>query len=160
MDRQIYEPDLGLKGTVKEFVDWANRYTDFYSDKALERIAELAKEENLEEKYCKIPLLLKDERHREETDPERETVPYERMKIDWLLDKKFGYSRSLYGADSAELEIYSENDVVIISLLGADDDGTYIAAGKFSIDEFMAGEYNWLESAIGQTIFYGKEYTE
>ena len=157
---RYYDKELGIDGTLKELVDWANRYTADYSDEALRKISEYAVQEKAEEKYIKIPLLLIEERLRDNTDIVRDTVPYERMKIDYYLYDSTSFSRSLYGPDDAELEIWSEGSDVIISLIGTDAEGSYTAAGKYSVEEFMQGEGDWLESQIGQILYYGKEYDE
>lgn len=158
MERIIYEPDLGLEGTIKELVDWANKYTNDYSDQALERISELAASEKMEEKYIKIPLLLKDERKREYENEDGIGVPYERMKIDHYLFDKISYSSS--DSKGGEEEIWSENDKVIISIMGIDKDGHWSAVGSCDIKEFMAGEYNWLDNYIGQIYYCNKQYDE
>ncbi len=157
--RVIYEPDLGLEGTVEELVNWAERYTNDYSNPALKRISELAEEEKMEEKYIQIPLLLKTERIRE-NNADKNNVPYERLKIDWFNYGKISYSKSNYGTLGTELEIYSEGDKVLIVLIGMDENGTFTAAGSFSIKEFMNGDYGWLDSAIGSVLYYAKEYEE
>lgn len=160
MDIKIYEPELGLDGTIPQLVDQANRYTADYSDAALERISELAKLYKMDEKLIRIPLLLRDERKRENDEPD--SVPYERMKIDVLLEHGVGYSKSNYREPGTELQIIfeEENDAVIINLIGTDDDGTWEATGKYSIDEFMSGGYWWLDTSIGQVLYYSKNYLE
>lgn len=156
MDRVIYEPELGLEGTIPELISWAQRYTSDYSDRALERISELAKEAGMDEKDIRIPLLLKDERYREDKIPG--SLPYERMKIDYLEYGRIGFGRSQYGADKAELEINTEDDKVVISLIGTDNEGSYTAAGAYSTQEFMAGDSKWLETAVGEVLYYSKVY--
>lgn len=152
----IYEPELGLDGTIPELVDWAERYTSDYSDPALERISELAKTFKLDDKLVQIPLLLRDERKREYEKPD--TAPYERMKIDYLETGKCDFARSNYGAPGTELEIRSENDVVLISLIGIDEYGSWHAENAVSVQDFMSNEGDWLENVIGETYYYGKEY--
>ncbi len=151
---QIYEPDLKLNGTLPELIDQANRYPSDYSDEALERISELAKDYGMDEQYVQIPLLIKAER-------KRTGVPYERMKIDWYLSNQISYSESNFeGNEGVELEIRNEDDRVLISLTGIDDDGEWNAAGFYCIDEFMSGEDNWLDAAIGNILYYSKMYEE
>ena len=152
----IYEPDLGLEGTLSELTNWANRYTSDYSDEALARISELNKIYGREEKDIQIPMLLIDERKREYA--EDDTMPYERMKIDQFIFGNIGYSESK--GDGTEIEIRSEDGKVLISILGVDDVGTYSAAGAYSMEEFMQGEHDWLEKAVGSILFYSKEYLE
>ena len=155
----VYEPELGLEGTIPELVDWAQRYTSDYSDPALERISELAEQFKLDDKMVRIPLLLRDERIREQKTDENE-LPYERMKLDYLNEGKISFSRSNYCNPGTELEIRSENDVVIISMIGADDDGTWHAEGAYSVQEFMDGNTDWLDYKIGEIFYYTKDYLE
>ena len=48
------------------------------------------------------------------------------------------------------------NNKVLIT--GTDDEGFFTAANAYSIDEFMHGNSDFLERAIGSTLFYGKVY--
>ncbi len=159
---KIYEPALGLDGTIPQLVDWANRYTHDYTDEALDRISGLASQLGFEEKYVKVPLLLKDERKREREKESGDGVgtPYERMKIDEYLLGEISYSESNYGLRGTELEIRQEGGFILIALTGMDDEGPWAAAGRFCMKEFMEGEYGWLDSAIGQVLFYTKTYEE
>lgn len=153
----VYEPSLGLEGNITELVDLANRYTNDYSDPALERISELAEMFKLEDKLIKIPLLLKDERKREYEEADGKTViPYERMKIDYLNSQKISFSYSNYGKPGTELEIWNEDDKVLISICGISETNPWRASGWFSIKEFMEGDYNWLDNVIGQVLYYTK----
>ena len=154
MTEKFYMPELGIDGSIEELVDWANKYTQDYTDEALLKISELAKERKMEEKYIQIPLLLKDERKRETE--EEDSVPYERMKIDYYLYDKTSYSSS--DGEGGETEIFSDRDVVIVSLTGIDEDGYWEAANSVSVKEFMSGDYNFLNKLIGETYYYGKEY--
>lgn len=156
MENVIYEPQLGLEGTIPELVDWANKYTSDYSDEALVRISELAKIYGKEEKLIKIPLLLKDERKREYESSDSVGTPYERMKIDYLLFGRIGYSAS--DGKGGETEIWSEGDRVVISLTGIDEEGLWCANGACSVKEFMDGEYRWLDNYIGSILYYSKTY--
>ncbi len=38
---KVYDASLGLDGTIPQLVDWANRYTNDYSDAALIKISDL-----------------------------------------------------------------------------------------------------------------------
>ena len=152
---KIYMPELGLDGTIEELINWAWRYTDDYSDEALDKIAELAKERNLPDWKVRIPILCKQARQRENA--EDDTLPYEVMKHDLLEDGKVGYSETKpYG----EVEIVSEGDKVIVSIIGVDDNGSFAAAGVFSTEDFLSGDENWLENVVGSILYYSKEYEQ
>ena len=152
----IYEPKLGLDGTIPELVDKANRYTNDYSDEALERISYLAKMYGMTEAEVAIPKLLIGERARE--NKEGHNIPYERMKIDWYLNQKFGYSYS--DGEGGETDIWNEDDRVVVSLQGIDDNGSYVAVGTCSVEDFLAGEENYLDNFIGSILYYAKIYRD
>ena len=158
MEVQIYESDLGLNGTIPVLVDLANRYTADYTDAALNRISELAMLYGLDRKYIEIPLLLRDERFYEESEKIR--AAHCRLKIDHYLGNRISLSISNFLTDGCELEIFEENDKVIISLNGIDENGAWSAAEAYSVNEFMTGTDFWLDNAIGQIMFYTKQYEE
>ena len=54
------------------------------------------------------------------------------------------------------MEIRTENDKVLISVIGVDNEGCFTAANAVELEEFMKGDSKYLESLIGQTLFYGK----
>lgn len=142
-DYKFYDEKLGIDGTIEELLDWCYRYDDDYSDEALDKIAEYAK--NLEMDW-RIPVLVKKARHRKE-----DTLPYEVMKLDKIHGGKIGYSSTeKYG----EVEIFEDRGLVIFSITTTF--GT--AAGSCTVEEFMDGEDNYLESLMGSIMFYN--YTE
>ena len=148
----IYNEPLRIDGTITQLIDWAYRYDDDYSDDALDYIAAKAKELGLPEEKAIIPTLVKKARQR--TD---DILPYESMKIDRLRGGSISFSET---KEYGEVEIREEGDKVLISIIGVDDEGSFSAASAFSIDEFMSGEDNWLEQAIGSILCYGKVYED
>ena len=148
----IYEPEHGLKGTIEELIDWAYRYSTDYSDEALERISALAKSFGLPEEKYMIPIYVLKARKRNE-----DTLPYEQMKLDWILYEKISFSES---KEYGEVEVFSDRGKVLISITGNDSEGYFTAVGAYSIEEFMQGGDNFLESAVGQVLFYSKQYPE
>ncbi len=154
----VYEPELGLDGTIPELVKWAERYTNDYSNPALERISELARQYGLDQKYIEIPLLLRNERLKEGNGTLEST--YARLQIEHWLGDKISFSMSNFGENGTELEIRQEDDKVLISLIGIDDKGVWSAADAFLIEEFMPGPVNRLDALINQTLNYGKRYEE
>ena len=148
----IYNEPLKIDGTITQLIDWAYRYDDDYSDEALDFIAAKAKELGVEEEKAMIPILVKIGRNRD-----TDTLPYESMKLDKLRGGNIGYSET---KEYGEVEIREEGDKVLVSIIGVDDEGSFSAASAFSIDEFMSGEDNWLEQAIGSILFYGKVYED
>ena len=148
----IYNGPLGIDGTITQLIDWAYRYDSDYSDEALDYISSQARSLGADEEKAIIPILVKKARQR--TD---DTLPYESMKIDKLRGGNIGYSET---KEYGEVEIREEGDKVLISVIGVDDEGSFSAASAFTIDEFMSGEDNWLEQAIGSILFYGKVYED
>lgn len=67
MEIKIYNPELGLDGTIDELLDWAYRYDKDYTDEALDEIARLAAEQNHEK--AEVPVLVKLDRSRTEGFP-------------------------------------------------------------------------------------------
>lgn len=151
-DLRIYNEILKIDGTISQLIDWAYRYDSDYSDEALDYIAAKAKELGVSEEKYLIPTLVKKGRNRND-----DTLPYESMKLDKLRGGSIGYSET---KEYGEVEIREEGDKVLISIIGVDDEGSFSAASAFSTDEFMSGEDNWLEQAIGSILFYGKVYED
>lgn len=151
-DIKFYEPELKIDGTIEQLIDWSYRYDDDYSDEALKFIHEKAKELNLPEEKSEIPALVLKARRRKEG-----TLPYENMKLDKLIYGKVSFSETMpYG----ELEIREEDENVLVSIYGVDDEGTFSAANVLTLDEFMNGDGDYLENFIGVVLFYGKTYDE
>ena len=154
----VYEPDLGLEGTIPELVRWCERYTSDYSDPALERISELARQYRLDQKYIEIPLLVRNERLKEGNGTLESA--YARLQIEHWLGDKISLSMSNFGQAGTELEIHEEGEKVLVALTGVDEEGVWTAANAYQIDEFMSGPVNKLDVMIGQTLAYGKQYEE
>ncbi len=152
---KIYNQELGLDGTITELIDWCYRYSDDYSDAALDEIAAQANQLGLSNDQIQIPILVKLDRQREQKADG--TLPYEQMKLDRLHGSQIGYtSTEEYG----EVEVRQEGDKVLFAVTGSDDNGFFTAASACSVDEFMNGNEKFLESFIGSVLFYSKVYEE
>lgn len=148
-DLHVYDEELGLDGTIPQLVDWAYRYDSDYSSEALLRISRYAKRYGFDEKYVQIPLLVNKARIRETKEPG--TLPFEQLQLNQLVDGIVSFSQTMsYG----ELEIFSEGDKVVVTIMGTDDTGPFTAANMYPLTEFMSGTGNWLESAVGETFYY------
>ncbi len=150
MEYKIYNKELGLDGTLEELIDWAYRYSDNYTDEALDEITAKAREFGLPEEQAVIPTLVKLDRQR--TERKDGTLPYEQMKLDRLRGGLISYSST---EEYGEVEIHQEGDKVLVSVTKADNKDGSIAAGVCSVEEFMSGEGNFLEVLVGQVMFYG-----
>ena len=152
---QIYNPDLGLDGTIEQLLDWSYRYDQDYSDEALLEIGRRAKELGLPKEKYRIPELVLKDRIRSKEKPD--TLPFETLQLNQLIDGKISFSET---KDYGEVEIWTENDRVVVSITGVDDEGTFTAAATCSIDDFMNGEDKFLETFIGSVLYYNKMYQE
>ena len=79
------------------------------------------------------------------------------MKLDWILYENISFFES---KEYGEVEVFSARGKVLISITGNDSEGYFTAVGAYSIEEFMQGGDNFLESAVGQVLFYSKQYPE
>ena len=152
-DIRIYNTDLGLDGTIEELITWSYRYSDDYTDEALDEIARQAESLGLPKEKYLIPSLVKLDRKR--TADDDGTLPYEQIKLDKIYYGKISFGET---TEYGEVEIREEGDKVLIAITGTDDEGDFTAAAAFSIEEFMSGDENWLEQTIGSILFYGKTY--
>ena len=151
-DSYIYDEKVGIDGEISNLIDWAYRYDSDYTDEALSEISKEAKAHGFPYEQYIIPVLVVKGRNRND-----KTLPYEQMKIDKLLGGKISYSET---KEYGEVEILEEGDKVLLSITGNDETGFFIAANSYPVKEFMEGEENFLESAVGETLFYGKVYEE
>ena len=152
---QIYNPDLGLDGTIEQLLDWSYRYDQDYSDEALLEISRQAKELGLPKEKYRIPELVLKDRIRSKEKPD--TLPFEALQLNQLIDGKISFSET---KDYGEVEIWTENDRVVVSITGVDDEGAFTAAATCSLDDFMKGENKFLETFIGSVMYYNKIYQE
>ena len=152
MEIRYYDEQLGIDGTCDELVNWSWQYSTDYSDAALLQIYEIAVKENNPKKL--LPLLELKRRSRAEDE-----LPYEEIVQSAIYyGSKVSFSKTMpYG----ELEIRGEDDKVLISIYGADSNGTFSCANAVPLSEFMdvvTNNANYLENLIDQTLWYGKEY--
>ena len=154
-DFEVFNEKLGLNGRVSQLLDWAYRYSDDYSDEALREIARLAKEYGWPEEKYLVPILVLKGRNREKA--AKKTMPYEQMKLNHLLGGKISHEE-----DDAmhTITIFEDRDVVVVSINGKDDNGFYNAGNVVTIQEFMAGDGDWLEKLVATTLFYGRVYDQ
>lgn len=151
----VFEPKLGLDGTIGDLLRWAHQYTEDYSDDALMRIAELARNYGIPADECRIPVLeLRDRRRAAKNDG---TLPYERAVIDLLLDGRTYLSEA---REYGQVSLSVEGDRILVVIDGEDSNGPFTAADTCSRDEFLSGDDSFLERLVGQALYYGKSYVE
>ena len=152
-DTSVYETELGLDGTPAQLVDWAYRYSADFTDDALIRIAEIAKERGGSEKDQQTPLLVLAVRQREAKADD--SLPYEAMKLDILHDMAHSWEETRpYG----EVELRVAEDKVYLAVIGRDTIGDFVAQNAVPLSDFMGGDAGYLEKLVGETLFYGKVY--
>ena len=145
MDIKYYDSELGIDGTAEELIRNSWSYSEDYSDEALHFIAEVAKGENRSD--WKVPLFVLEDRHNEDY------RPYANLKAGKLRGFTISHSET---KEYGELEIFEENENVLISIYGVEDEKPFSAAGAYPVEEFMNGEANWLEARIGEILSYNK----
>ena len=150
---RLYKPDIGIDGTIPQLIDWAYRYDRDYSDEALEWIHEQAKAFGFPAEKYRIPLLVKNDRNR------KSGLPYEQMMLDKLVYGKISFSST---EEYGEVEVYEDRGYVVVSVSGVDEEGTFVAASRVTVDEFMGEEndHNYLETLVGNIMTHSKQYEE
>lgn len=147
---QIYNPSLGVDGTIPQLLDLCYRYDSDYSDEALAYIAQQASLYGFDPSILKFLIA---QRHNEKDG----RLPYEQLKLDKLVYGKIDYEETM---DYGEVEIREEGENVLIAVTGMDDEGSFTAASVVPLDEFMSEEDEFLERFVGELLFYGKVYEE
>ena len=146
----FYNLSLGINGTIDQLLNWCYRYDRAYSDEALEKISEIAQGADWLSKERKmIPLLVLRARQREEKGDG--TLPYEQMKLNYIIDGAICFSET---KDYGKVEIRTEGENVLISVQWSENGRDYIASEVYRIAEFMGGETQWLEETIHATMYY------
>lgn len=146
---KFYVPELGIDGTMPQLIDWCYRYDGDYTNDALERIAELAESYGFDPS---VPRLVREQRIQTQKakDEGVERIDYEQLKLDKLVyGKIIGIEESMsYG----QVTVTEDRDIVVINVQGVDDDGMFDVGSRYTIDEFMSGDSNWLEYQIGSLL--------
>ena len=151
----VYNDELDLDGTMGQLIDWCYRYSETYTDEALEEVARLAKAYNMPDEKQRVPILVLQDRNR--TKKRDNTLPYERLKLDKLVNEKVSFSETMpYG----DVEIFEDQEKVLISVAGHDSEGPFIAANAVDIEAFMEGEAGFLEQLLTEALYYGKCYSK
>ena len=152
MEIRYIDEELGIDGTCDELMRWSWQYSSDYSNAALLQMYEIGARENHPKKL--LPLL--ELRRRERAEDE---LPYEQIVASAIY---YGENPN-YSATTkwGELEIRTENDKVLLSVIGTDDNGSFTAANAMDKDLFMSGCINdrdTLEKLFAHALAYGKEY--
>lgn len=148
-DTVFFVRSLGIEGTLDQLIDWSYRYDRDYSDEALEKISEIAKDAHwISEEKKKIPGLVLQARKREKRNDG--TLPYEQMKLDQIIYGKIRFGET---KEYGEVEINTEREKVLITVQGSDNGKPFTAYDAFYIEEFMSGDADWLEKTVGRILY-------
>ena len=120
--------------------------------KTIEEVAEFL---GLPKEKYRIPELVLKDRIRSKEKPD--TLPFETLQLNQLIDGKISFSET---KDYGEVEIWTKNDRVVVSITGVDDEGAFTAAATCLLDDFMKGEDKFIETFIGSVLYYNKIYQE
>lgn len=154
--RKLIKCDFGnpatavVEGTSSELADMAYRYDADFSDNNLKEIMEFAESEKDKTSADRMRWLLES---REET--RTGNLNLGQVKID-LADGTC--TEDIILDDGTCVEIRRENDKVLMIINGDDEEGLWVAANAYKLEEFFATETGKLEVLIGETIYYAKEY--
>lgn len=143
--------DTYVEGTSENLASMAYRYDSDFSDENIMEIKEFAKATNDERSEKLMGFLL---------ESRRETKA---GKFDLGQVKRDMYENTCTEAiqedDGTRIEIWREQDKVVISVFGYDEIGSWDASNTYDIQEFLNTEEGGLENLINTTVA-NKNYLE
>lgn len=145
-----YEPDLGIDGTASFLADTAERYTDDYSDAALQRIIEICKNEHKDLEAQEVSAVL-ESRH----NIEQGEMNIGQMKLDLLN----GYTTLVdEDSDNTTLTISDTPTTVTIAITDYDaaEDYTRANSTEISRDEFLNMSAAGLKHLVDGLFYYAQ----
>ncbi len=142
-----------VEGTSSHLCSLAYRYDNDFSDDSITEIMEFARAMKDRESELTMKWLL-ESRHEKKNGLE----DLGQIKID-MYNNTCTEAISLDDIN-ARCEIFRENDKVVISITGFDEQGTWTAANAYDIDSFLELEEGSLGRVIGETINGGTSYLE
>lgn len=146
MDARYYNSQLSIDGTADELASMAERYTDDYSDEALESIIKILRDEGKDDKAQRVAFELESR-----CEVNANKFDLGRIKL-WALDGM--YQLVDLDEETYHLEVLSERgQSCVISVTTQDDRAN---AATFSLDEFLGFSSDDFEKAVNATIFYAK----
>lgn len=145
MDARYYNSQLSIDGTADELASMAERYTDDYSDEALESIITILRDEGKDDKAQRVAFELESRR-----EVNANKFDLGRIKL-WALDGM--YQLVDLDEETYHLDVLSERGQIVISVITQDDRTN---AATFSLDEFLEFSSDDFEKAVNATIFYAK----
>lgn len=145
VDVRYYDSKLSIDGTADELASMAERYTDDYSDEALEKIIDILQNEGKNEKAQRVAFELES---RSEVNAHKFDLG--RIKL-WALDGMYQLVDS--DEETHHLDVISERGKVIISVNTQDD---RLNTAIFSLEKFLELSSDDFEAAVNSAIFYAQ----
>ena len=145
-----YEPDLDIEGTATFLADTAERYTDDYSDEALQRIIEICKDEHKDLEAQKVSAVLES----------RHNIEHGEMNIGQMkLDLLNGYTTLVdEDSDNTTLTISAVSTNVTITVTDYDihEDYTRVNSTDITRDKFLSMNAKDLEHLVASLMYYAQ----
>ncbi len=140
-----------VEGTADHLADICYRYDKDFSDENIAEIEEFAKAMKDTDSANKMHWLLES----------RHELAAGKMNLGQMkIDLANGTVTEAIQEDNMNIEVFRENDKVVISITGWDDEGTYTATNAYELSEFLDLEEGSLELEIGHALAYGINYLE
>lgn len=141
-----------VEGDAAHLADLAYRYDSDFSDENITEIQEFARAMKDEHSDKLIGFLLESRRE------------VKMGKLDLGQIKRDMYENTVTEAiqeeDGTRIEIWREDDKVVLSLFGYDEIGSWDASNIYDLQKFLDTKEGGLESLIGETIAHSKNYLE
>lgn len=145
VDVRYYDPKLSIDGTANELASMAERYTDGYSDEALERIINILQNEGKNDKAQRVAFELESRR-----EVNAHKFDLGRIKL-WALDGMYQLVDS--DEETHHLDVISERGKIIISVSTRDDRTN---AATFSLEKFLEFTSDDFEKTVNAVMFYAQ----
>lgn len=140
-----YDSKLSIDGTADELASMAERYTDDYSDEALEYIIQILQNEGKNDKAQRVEFELESRR-----EVNANKFDLGRIKL-WALDGMYQFVDS--DKEAYHLDVFSERGQIVISVSTRDDRNN---AATFSLDEFLGFSSDDFTAAVNSIIYYAQ----
>ena len=149
IEAKYYDAELGIDGTADELCSWAERYTDDYSDEALEKIITILQAEGKTAKAKRIEYELESRR-----EVNANKFDLGRIKL-WALDGM--YELVDHSEETYHLNVYYEQNKILIHVETVDDDpGEDPRSNTISmpLDDFLNLTSEDFERIVNECYFY------
>ena len=146
--------DTYVEGTAEQLADIAYRYNQDFSDENLEEIYDFAIAQNSDLKTNKPANII-----RWMLESRRE-IAAGKMDLGQMKIDIYNQNTVTIPENTDELEIWREQDNVVLSMKGSDDNGFWTASSCVPVPDFLNLEAGSLESILGEIKAYNTIYEE